>query len=294
MVFKRRNGLITKFKRIIVAGLAGLILAMPVSVCAKSNYSYTLPSQTMQKSGGQKLNAVESNGVLKGSVSVDIKPYYDNWSSSQAFNTINHIGAKLISNSGIDKKIYFVVVEDSDANASTDVNNKIEVNTGLLKYVETEDELAFAIGHEIGHVSKTHVKKSIARKTALAVTGVTGTALSVLGVISDSSRMTKAGAILAGGTVLGGVANKKLSRGQETTADNASIDYLVNAGYNPLASISLLNKISGNYFDFFSDHPSGEKRIKKAYKYIQAKYPQYIEKGYNTTSYERAMQFVTK
>ncbi len=266
---------------------------MPVSVCAKPNYSYTLPNQTVQNSK-QKLNAVESDGVLKGSVSVDIKPYYDNWSSSQAFNTINHIGTKLVSNSGIDKKIYFVVVEDKEANASTDVNNKIEVNTGLLKYVETEDELAFAIGHEIGHVSKTHVKKSIARKTALAVTGVTGTALSVLGVISDSSKMTKAGAILAGGTVLGGVANKKLSRGQETTADKASIDYLVNAGYNPLASISLLNKISGNYFDFFSDHPSGEKRIKRAYKYIQTKYPQYIEKGYNTTSYKRAMQFVTK
>lgn len=294
MVFKRRNDLIPKFKSIIVAGFAGLILVMPVSVCAKPNYSYTFPSQIAQNSK-QKLNAVdELDEVLKGSVSVDIKPYYDNWTSSQAFNTINHIGTKLVSNSGIDKKIYFVVVEDKDANASTDVNNKIEVNTGLLKYVETEDELAFAIGHEIGHVSKTHVKKSIARKTALALTGVTGTALSVLGVISDSSKMTKAGAILTGGTVLGGVANKKLSRGQETTADKASIDYLVNAGYNPLASISLLNKISGNYFDFFSDHPSGEKRIKRAYKYIQAKYPQYIENGYNTTSYKRAMQFVTK
>ena len=67
---------------------------------------------------------------------------------------------------------------------------------------------------------------------------------------------------------------------------------MVNAGYNPLASISMLNKISGNYFDFFSDHPSGEKRIKKAYNYIQEKYTEYIKKGYPTTSYKRALKIV--
>ena len=67
---------------------------------------------------------------------------------------------------------------------------------------------------------------------------------------------------------------------------------MVNAGYNPLASISMLNKISGNYFDFFSDHPSGEKRIKKAYKYIQTNYPEYIKKGYSTTSYQRALKII--
>lgn len=232
--------------------------------------------------------------VLQGSVSVQIKPYYDNWSSNEAFNKINRIGTKLILANDIEENIVFVVTDATDVNASTNIHDRIAINSGLLKYVETEDELAFVIGHEMGHVTKNHVKKSLARKVVTGVTGVTGTVLSVLGMVKDSSSLTKAGAILAGTTVVGGVANKKFSRNQEIKADRESIDYLVKAGYNPLATISILNKISGNYFDFFSSHPSGEKRIKKAYKYIEDKYPEYIEQGYGTASYERALKLIEK
>lgn len=286
MVFEWRNDKVG-LKKLVALSLV-LFLFAPL-VDAKPNYTYTIPVK----------NAVSTTkkavpDVLQGGVSVDIKPYCKDWDSNYAFNTINHIGAKLISANNIEQKIQFVVSDGDDANASTDINNRISVNKGLLKYVETEDELAFVIGHEMGHITKTHVKKSIARNTTVAAASVAGTAMSVIGIISDSSRLTKSGAILVGSAAAGTLVNKKLSRGQETKSDMASIDYLANAGYNPLASISLLNKISGNYFDFFSDHPSGEKRIRNAYKYIEKKYPQYIEKGYNTTSYTRAMKFVKK
>ena len=234
------------------------------------------------------------NDVLQGSVSVQIKPYYDNWSSNEAFNKINRIGTKLVLANGIEEDIVFVVTDKDEVNASTNIHDRISIYSGLLKYVETEDELAFVIGHEMGHVTKNHVKKSLARRVVTGITGATGTVLSVLGLIKDSSSLTKAGAILAGTTVVGGVANKKFSRNQEIKADRESIDYMVKAGYNPLATISILNKISGNYFDFFSSHPSGEKRIKKAYEYIEDEYPQYIEQGYGTTSYERALKIINE
>ena len=227
---------------------------------------------------------------MQGAVSVDIRPYYDNWSSVQAFNKINQIGTRLMLANDINDDIVFVVSDKDDANASTNINDKISINSGLLKYVETEDELAFVIGHEIGHVTKNHVKKSLARKVVTSVAGVTGTVLSIFGFIQDSSSLTKAGTIIAGSTIVGGVANKKFSRNQEIKADRESIK----SGYNPLATISILNKISGNYFDFFSSHPSGEKRIKKAYKYIKDNYPEYIEQGYNTTSYERALKIINE
>lgn len=236
--------------------------------------------------------ASSSSDPIKGSVSVDITPYCKDWSSTQAFNIINHIGAKLITNNDIDTKIQFVVVDKEYANASTNINNQISVYSGLLKYVETEDELAYVIGHEMGHVEKSHVKKSIVRNAITRTAGVAGSALVIVSWINNSSRLAKTGSILAGSSVAGELVNKKLSRGQETKSDLASIDYMVNAGYNPLAAISMLNKISGNYFDFFSDHPSGEKRIKKAYNYIQTNYPEYIKNGYPTTSYQRALKIV--
>ena len=94
------------------------------------------------------------NDVLQGSVSVQIKPYYDNWSSNEAFNKINRIGTKLVLANGIEEDIVFVVTDKDEANASTNIHDRISIYSGLLKYVETEDELAFVIGHEMGHVTK--------------------------------------------------------------------------------------------------------------------------------------------
>lgn len=291
-----------KTKKFIVFLLSAWIILYPASVFAKPNYTYTQSTSDIQNAVYYKIrtpvknisssSSVENTDVLKGSVEVQITPYCKDWTSTEAFNIINHIGAKLIQNNDIDKKIQFVVSEKDEANASTDIHNTISVYMGLLKYVETEDELAFVIGHEMGHVTKNHVKKSIVRRGITATAGVAGTVLNVLGVMSDSAKMATTGIVLAGSSAAGEVVNKKLSRGQETKSDLASIDYMVNAGYNPLAAISMLNKISGNYFDFFSDHPSGEKRIKKSYKYIEENYPEYIEQGYSTTSYQRALKII--
>lgn len=118
------------FKRFLVLFMAFLLTLMPSVVLA------------------------DSSTPIKGSVSVDITPFCKDWNSNQAFNIINHIGAKLITNNDIDTKIQFVVVDKEDANASTNINNQISVYSGLLKYVETEDELAYVIGHEMGHVEK--------------------------------------------------------------------------------------------------------------------------------------------
>lgn len=296
MVFKRRTyrKVNNYLKKSITAFLVGFFIFNPAFAALPN--AYTIPQGTYiaaAKTAGSSAKNVDSN-VLQGSVSVDIIPYCSNWTSQDAFNKINSIGTKLIFANNLEQKMQFVVSEDDEANASTNINNVISVNLGLLKYVETEDELAFVVGHEMGHVTKNHVRKSIARNAVIATAGLAGSALSVLGVIGDSARMTKSGAILAGSALVGKVADKKLSRGQETKSDLAAIDYMVNAGYNPLATISILNKISGNYFDFFSDHPSGKTRIKKAYKYIENNYPEYIEKGYNSTSYERALELIKK
>lgn len=289
-------------KKSIILTLIVWLALIPSMTLAKPNFSYSItPVSNITSSSSVKSKTqtqtspkadTPADKTIQGSVSVDIHPYCQNWTSEEAFNVINHIGTKLVQSNGIEKNIQFVVSDNDEANASTDVHNKIEVNSGLLKYVETEDELAFVIGHEMGHVSKNHVKKTIIRNGISATTGVAGSVLITLGSLSNSSSMIKSGAILAGTSAADTLVNKKLSRGQETTSDLTSIDYMVKAGYNPLATISMLNKISGNYFDLFSDHPSGEKRIKKAYQYIKVNYPDYIQKGYNTASYERALTII--
>ena len=76
--------------------------------------------------------------------------------------------------------------------------------------------------------------------------------------------------------------------------DISGIDFMVKAGYNPLAAISMMNKILDRTWDIVSYHPSGDKRMIAAYNYIEKKYPKYLEGGYDTISYQRAAAFIMK
>lgn len=69
------------------------------------------------------------------------------------------------------------------------------------------------------------------------------------------------------------------SKKYEKKADLIAIDYMVKAGYNPVAAITLGNKIfSEPMWDwgFTSTHPKGSKRLLSMYKYIYVKYPNYL------------------
>lgn len=69
------------------------------------------------------------------------------------------------------------------------------------------------------------------------------------------------------------------SKKYEQKADLNGIDYMVKAGYDPIAAITMGNKIFGEPiwdWGFTYTHPKGSKRLIDMYKYIYVKYPQYI------------------
>ena len=64
----------------------------------------------------------------------------------------------------------------------------------------------------------------------------------------------------------------------ETVADKRAVDYMVNAGYNPLALIVYINKTCPQKrFDKFSRHNLTSKRLARIYEYITYKYPDYLK-----------------
>lgn len=64
----------------------------------------------------------------------------------------------------------------------------------------------------------------------------------------------------------------------EKIADLKSVDYMVNAGYSPIAMIVILNKIADENFwwECFLKHPHTSKRLAYMYEYIYRKYPEYL------------------
>ena len=184
---------------------------------------------------------------------------------------VNKIGQKVVTENKLPKEVSFNVVESDTVNAYADANNQIVIYTGLLNLAQKDEEIAGIMSHEIGHIMKSHCYKQTFFNIAL-------------GIITSNITDQKTA---AGAKIVSELASNKVSREQEYDADYTSADLMYKAGYNPLGLISALNKISNNYLDFLSDHPSGDKRLMALYDYINYNYPDAVKKGYNTESYNK-------
>ena len=242
--------------------------------------------------------AVTPAATLDGVVTkTQTKVDYTLMTTAQQQELVTKIGNKILAANAVDTKVNFVLIDQNVANAYTDVADTVGVFTGLLKYCENEDELAFIIGHEIGHAASNHVIKGIVTEVvadtgttvaknvagnALKKSGFAGKFASYTGIDVTSVAATGIDYTKAAGT-------SKMQRGREDKADELGLDFVVKAGYNPLAGISIMYKIGANYSDFWADHPSTDKRVISMYEYVQEKYPQFIQQGFASSAYQEAV-----
>lgn len=185
---------------------------------------------------------------------------------------INDICDRLREKNKIATKVRIRLRKTSRVNAYANIYKEIVVFSGLVKICENDDELAGIIAHELGHIVNAHVYRiNIANNLANASIRAT----------------SEIPAVAIPAMVVAKVGLKKRMRLDEYESDVTAVDFLVGAGYNPLGMVSILQRITGDkYIDFLSTHPSGEKRTLYIYDYIAKAYPEYIEQGFDTESYE--------
>lgn len=274
-------------KRVFSAILIGAMLAIQIPVFALEENGQTYGTEVNEQA---RLDAYKEYAAPEAEREVDIVPLFEDWNGKKALKKVNNIGNKLLLSNKIDDFARFEVSRKEAVNAYASYEGVVHVYKGLLNYVENDDELAFVIGHELGHITNDDNKKSRIRRGIIIAAAAAGGVAVGAGSRSGSAGGATAGGVLAGG----GLASKTLSRRVEARADIAGIDYMVKAGYNPLAAISMMNKIMNRRKSILSTHPSGDKRMISAYKYIAKKYPKYLLAGFNTISYERAMVVIQK
>ena len=86
------------------------------------------------------------------------------------YNLSNAIAA--VDPSIKDKPYNYFINVDENFNAYCSIGHNMSVNTGAMKLLTNDDELAVVIGHEMGHGQKDHVLKGFeGRTTALVVGG---------------------------------------------------------------------------------------------------------------------------
>jgi predicted Zn-dependent protease len=120
-----------------------------------------------------------------------------------------------------------LVQNDSDVNAWTHAGGYIYITTGLLKFVNTEDELAFCIAHEIGHNENEHCKATVQRiKTAIN-----------MGASAEMADMA---------TSMYSSIFAAFNQPQEIESDLAGVYLAYKAGYNPEKALAFFDKLSLN------------------------------------------------
>jgi len=122
----------------------------------------------------------------------------------------------------------FKILKDESINAFALADGYIYIYRGLLDEIETDDELAAVLAHEIGHIVARHHQKRGRRNLManifrmIAVTGAD--------TYQDKVNINNAVAELT----------LSYSREEEIEADTYSAKYVKAAGYNPEAVISMI------------------------------------------------------
>jgi predicted Zn-dependent protease len=189
---------------------------------------------------------------------------------------VDFVGHRVAAYSGIAspaKELHFVTLNSAVENAFSVPGGYVYVTRQLMALMDDESELAFALGHEVGHVAANHahIREQYAEQNTAGVFG------QILGAIfgpgaADMIQARSALDILS------------FSREQEYEADTLGLRYMIQAGYDPagaaevLAALSrqsaLQSRVEGRTNrripEWASTHPLSENRMERALSEAQA------------------------
>jgi len=186
---------------------------------------------------------------------------------------VNEVGQRVAAVSDRQLPYEFVVLNNSVPNAWALPGGKIAVNRGLLLKLSSEAELAAVLGHEIVHAAARHGAKSMERGAILQ-----GAILATAIGVSDSDYSN----YIVGGAQLGAqLMTHRYGRSAELESDYYGIQYMVKAGYDPRAAISLQEtfvKLSegreSSWLEgLFASHPPSRERVDKNRETVAALAP---------------------
>lgn len=157
----------------------------------------------------------------------------------------------------------FIILDDPAPNAFALPGGFVFVTRGILALIESPDELAGVIGHEIVHVQKRHAIQQMKHS-------VLPTVLQLPFKIAGSVVGGRLGEIIESPAAAGSMMKSSYSRKNETEADTYGIVLAARAGYDPNALAAILDRLSDwsstlneklEARSYFSDHPYTPDRV---------------------------------
>jgi predicted Zn-dependent protease len=169
----------------------------------------------------------------------------------------------------------FHVVEGEDVNAFSLPGGYIYVYEGLIKYVESDDELAGVLAHEISHAAFRHVWALQRQSEKLQIAQI----LAVLVAVATKSRA--AGDIALTTQLTNQAFLSGWSQNAEEAADYGGLQFMLKSKYNPSGMVTMMERLARDEksrpnidLGIFRTHPPSKDRVRSLTAYMaQANYP---------------------
>jgi beta-barrel assembly-enhancing protease len=155
------------------------------------------------------------------------------------------------------------VVDQPDANAFAIPGGRIYIQTGLLSFCNSAEEVAAVLAHEMGHVEHRHTVNNIVKQFGLQA---------VIAMIAGGSGLEN---------ISGQLLSNYFSREDESEADDFALALLEKAGIRPATLGEVFARMKHEHGDLegsmnlLSTHPELEERSKKSSAYQVS--PSFVE-----------------
>jgi beta-barrel assembly-enhancing protease len=239
-------------KKFIYTAFLLLLSAGIFTACDKNDNFVIMSPQEELELGKQVSEEIESKPNEYPVLSEDDYP--------EAYDYLNTIVDRILNSGKVQYKNEFVwdvniIYDDEVLNAFATPGGYIYVYTGLIKYLDKEDDLAGVLGHEIAHADLRHSARQLQKMYGLDL---------LTKIIFGEESSSEIGDITK--QIAGTLAGLKFSRDHESEADAASVVYLSETEYQCNGAYSFFQKMLDNNQtagvpEFLSTHPDPKDRV---------------------------------
>ena len=183
-------------------------------------------------------------------------------------------------------KYRFYVLNDPTMNAFAVPGGYIFMNTGFIRLMDREGELAGVLAHEISHIYARHMARMMDESKVVSIATLVGSLAAVF--LGGPA----AAALLVGSQAAGQSAMLKYSREHEQEADDLGFKWLQKAGYDPRDMVIAFKKLNkqrwyqgGEVPIYLSTHPHTDTRLVELANRLNI-HERTIPKGYDNSEFQ--------
>jgi predicted Zn-dependent protease len=165
------------------------------------------------------------------------------------------------------------LIRDRSINAFALPGGYFGVHLGLIGTVNSADEMAAVLAHELSHVTQRHISRLMTQQSRQAPWMI---AAMILGALAASKYPDAGSAAIVGGQALAAQGQLNFSRDMEREADRVGFGVMRDAGYASRGVSSMFDKLQqagrlndNGSFPYLRSHPLTTERIAEAQARVQ-------------------------